>query len=99
MGDDGMAMGTDMGDGGMDGMDIDALYAQLGLSPGDFPGSELEMHRLAIDSEASYENLTRFVASLDGLSRAVTVQEMTLRRGDEGVAALIELEYYVQAGN
>lgn len=101
--------GGDVAMGGMDDMSMDggndmgsgpdALYSGLDLSPRDFPDSDLESHFLAIDLDATFNDLTRFLDRLDRLERAVTVNSIELSPGVTGTNAQIDLEYYVQASN
>lgn len=87
-------MDDDMGEGG-----IESLYASLDISPDEFPGNELQSHRLAVEVDAGYDNVARFLDEVSRLDRAVTVSNLDMKTGDRGVVALIELEYYVQATN
>lgn len=80
-------------------MDLEGLCQELGIAMDGLPGCELTAHRLSVDFEANYENLTRFIAGLATLQRAVNVASVQLRPGDRGSVAQIDLEYYVQAGN
>jgi hypothetical protein len=88
-----------MGDGMGEGVGGESLHSSLGLSAAEFPDDELESHRLAVQLDAGYENIARFLDEVSQLERAVTVNKLNLQQGGRGVVAMIELEYYVQATN
>ena len=83
----------------MDDMGWETLYEGLGLEPGDFPSNAIQAHQLSVEFESEFGALTRFVASLDKLSRAVNVTDIDIHQGTQGASARINLEYYVQVGN
>lgn len=72
------------------------MLQELGLDSGDLPGSDIVEHRVRASFEGDYEQIVKFLAGLDGISRAVNVASLHAEPARRGVSVEMELDFYAQ---
>lgn len=86
--------GDDWGEESYD--ETSVVANQFAVELGELPGVELQSHRLVVEFQADYDRLTRFLAGLREIPRALRVHCVEASPGRDGVAVRMELDFYVQ---
>ncbi len=76
--------------------EVSMMIDQFAADISSLPGSQLETYRLSISFDTDYESMTRFLADLESIERAVTLHSLGVEPGPHGIIAELELDYYAQ---
>jgi hypothetical protein len=75
---------------------ITMMVEASAVDSSDLPGAELHNYRLLAEFSADYYQITRFLAGLESIPRALTLHSLSMEAAPKGIDVEMELDFYVQ---
>ncbi len=75
---------------------INELINEFAPDLSGLPNEKLVAHRALVDFAADYDELAKFLESLEFISRALSLHRLTAAPLEDGVEVRLELDFYVQ---